>query len=515
MTTDPAYQAARVALAAELAPLEAQRVEAEYRREERAAIAAEAEKLEKRDASTAASSGPEGSAPFSPGVLGITDPATGLPARPRDPKGPMEAETLRFRVTKAARHAAMAIVRDGEADRLEGALTAELQAEGLDGDRTRADALGAAAQHARGSAAWHRGRARGELERFERLEDCEEDLAVWGCRQRAGGCGAEGVTPVRCGSKFCVTCRGHAAALARLRFGVGRLRRVQEIARAGLARRNRKGGRWSEKFLTFTVPHVAWTDVDWTQIPRTERPPPMGSEGKKDRDVIARVWLLSAAYRQVWIRIRKAWREAGIVTRDTSPLVALHRNFEWTPGSDGLGHPHFHCYLFGPYLPREDLHAWWLEALEAAGYRAPDDAAAPIHPDIREIATRPDHIAREVAKGRGHNLKLTSGASQVHAYACGWSIAEYAQGEGRASASVLARLYEAITDRRLSQGSPGYLPPRLRGCPQCGRCGSIAFELQPRGTDAAALLERIALRCDGAMVPPPLQPRARSPDAPS
>lgn len=511
-SVDPAYQGAHVALAAELGPLEAARVEAAYRREERAAIAAEAEKLEKRDASNGAAQG--GS--FSPRVLGITDPALGLAARPREPKGPMEAETLRFRVTKAARDAAIAVVRDGEADRIECALVAELEAIGLEPtDRTKADALREAAQHARGSAAWHRGRARGELERFERLEECEDDLAVWGCRERAGGCGAEGITPVRCGSKFCVTCRGHAAALARLRFGVGRLRRVQDMARAGLTRRRRRGGRWSEKFLTFTVPHCAWDDIAWDEIPRGERAPPIGSAEKMDRDVIARVWLLSAAYRQVWIRIRKAWREAAIVSKETSGLVALHRNFEWTPGTDGLGHPHFHCYLFGPFVPREDLHAWWVEALEAAGYRQPEEADDPIHPDIREIATRPEQIAREVAKGRGHNLKLTStssGAGAVHAYACGWSIAEYAKGEGRARPSVLARLYEAITDRRLSQGSPGFLPPRLRGCPQCGRCGSVAFELQPRGTDAAELLERIALRCDGALVPPP---RARAPDAPS
>ena len=479
------------------------RIEAEYRREERAGMA-------ESDALRAASSATVEAAPFFPGVLGITDPRTGDLIRARVPEGPMEAETLGFRLSKAAGHAAIGLQREQQADHLDGRVMAKTLELAPGADRAVVDALAEAARHARASAEWHRGRGRGELERFERLDTCEDDVALWQCREPAGGCGEGGVTPVRCGSKFCVTCRAAAAHHARQRFAVGRLDRVQALAKAGVLRRRVRGGRWSEKFFTVTVPHVRWEAIAWSEVPSWAKLPPP-STGETDRDVVARIFLLSTAWRLFWIEVWKDLRER-YPDREVRKLIAMHRSFEWTPGADGLGHPHFHAYLFCPFLRQDDLHAWWAAALRKAGWRQGPDDADPICPDVREIKTRPADIAFEVSKGRGNNLKLASGsaAGTVHAYACSWSIAEYAQGETRARPAVLARVYEALSDRRLSQATPGFLPPRLRGCPQCGLQGSVAFELLPPGTTASEALDRFYARCAHG----PHGAHERAPDTP-
>jgi hypothetical protein len=45
-----------------------------------------------------------------------------------------------------------------------------------------------------------------------------------------------------------------------------------------------------------------------------------------------------------------------------------YRGFEWTPGNDRLGHPHLHCWIFGPYLPFQLVREWWAAALLRAGF---------------------------------------------------------------------------------------------------------------------------------------------------
>jgi hypothetical protein len=208
---------------------------------------------------------------------------------------------------------------------------------------------------------------------------------------------------------------------------------------------------------------------------------------------------------------------AIVPSKRARELIAEHRSFEWTPAADGLGHPHFHVYLWGPFLPAPAvLHGWWKDALRTAGYRGPRVCEAcraptgehpwcaehaPIVPFLKEIVTKPEEIAREVDKGRGHNLRTrSSGAEDVHSYACGWTIAEYAQGEGRASETVLARVYEALTDHRLSQSSTRFLPPRLTGCPHCGALGTVRLEWE-RGAEIGDVAERIAIACDGGPAP--------------
>jgi hypothetical protein len=109
------------------------------------------------------------------------------------------------------------------------------------------------------------------------------------------------------------------------------------------------------------------------------------------------------------------------------------------------------------------------------------DLSAPIMPDLRELIDRPADIAREIHKGRGHQLRFGRGAGQdAFDYATGWSLAEYAAGEGRARPRVVARLYEALTDRRLS-GARGFLPARLQGCCTCGEKRCTTLERIPRG----------------------------------
>ena len=517
MTIDAAYRLAGEALAAQL-ELPAERARARHLVAEERRRELELEKAAVFDAVERAASENRPAEQLSPRVLGITDRE---PIQAREPRTAFERETLGFRIAKARRHRVVAELRRQQAERLgeravdlgvrlDGRYSAVIENEDADdapeleqSDRVLSklaelDAEREAARHAIGSAEWHEGRARGELERQARIDDCGLDHALMSCRPKRGGCGVAGIAQLCCGSKFCVRCRGKSAAIARMRFGRARWDRLQAMKKRGLLRRRRRGGRWSEKFLTVTIPHIG----SWDELaPKTE---PLreslallrGTVGEADSVVAARVWLAFEAWREFSKSWNAHWRREfsfklerdgdelrpGRFAADwrSRHLIALHRSFEWTPAADGKGHPHFHCYVWSPYVDRELLDAWWSAALRKVGYAGLEE---PIMPDVREIVSRPEEIAREIHKGAGHKLRFAprAGAQDVFDYAVGWSLAEYAAGEGKASAAVVARLYEAITDRRLSQGSPGFLPARLQGCANCGRRACTTLEPIPRG----------------------------------
>lgn len=197
---------------------------------------------------------------------------------------------------------------------------------------------------------WHKQRARAEKERFQRVRECGTTLGlVTACMS----CGDKSVRPIGCGNRyFCPQCR--KARLIKYRDQVRRVRRglLQEAEKAGLLRRNRRGGRWSEKHVTLTGPHLP----DDTVAERVER-------------------------------MRKAWRWFGQrVWKELSELLMFRREpksdarslkawshyirvLEWTPGDDGRGHPHFHLWWFGPYLPQAWIKSLWTRALCAVDVR--------------------------------------------------------------------------------------------------------------------------------------------------
>jgi len=176
----------------------------------------------------------------------------------------------------------------------------------------------------------------------------------------------------------------------------------------------RRGGRWGERFLTLTAPHVPGDTV-------TER--------------ILRVlnaWKFFIRKFQVWQRERKL------------KSVEWLRVFEWTPGEDdGSGHPHLHIWIFSQYLDRELLLEWWLAALHREGCTT-DTAII----DIRSV-NDPHAISSELIKYLTKDID--------------------AQGD-KISPDLYAEVYSALDGRRALQASRGFMRLAERQPPAC-ECG--------------------------------------------
>lgn len=374
--------------------------------------------------------------------------------------------TRRFRELRAARHDA--IRRETESE-----IVSTLRATGeARADETRAELV----EYARAldrRRDWHAARARGQRDRFERVAACGEGKARATCH----ACGDEHDLPVRCDVwRVCVSCRAKAAIERRARFGRGRAKALRVAHRTGRLSRFRRG-RWSEKHMTLTVPHVV---------------------GATDRATVRlRIDLGFAAWRLFTIALRKYWLAHAVAAyvaggmnrrealgrvhaeRAISP-ERFYRFFEWTPGHDLCGHPHFHVWMLCGWIEHGWIARTWGACLRRAGCSFEGDPIV----DVRAIRTRPGEWMRELVKLRDavklSRLELAGrGGEDLVEYADGWTIVDASAG-GRVSAEVLGALYEALESRRVSQASLGLLDGReLAVCGHCGERGTLVVRLLP------------------------------------
>jgi hypothetical protein len=371
-------------------------------------------------------------------------------------------------------------------------LTSELRASGelLDlpiGEETiyvRVEAL----VRARRAARWHRGRARGALERFARVTECGRGTIVATC---VSGCGVEWRVPAHCQvGRLCVACRSRSANVRRRAFSQARVAAVLAADRRGLLRRGARD-RWSEKFLTLTLPDGDVVADRWE----------LESVGPR-AEVARRVRLLLDAWRFFSLSLQR-WARAYL--RRTGTRIVWHRSFEWTPGADGGGHPHFHVWMLCPFLPHETIVRWWRRALARVDLRVD----GPLIVDIREVVTRPHELVRELVKGGGNNLRIVgTGGDVVYRYCEGWTIVDIDQtgkrdAPARITSDVGARLYEALDGgRRLTQAARGFLDPHVSACPFCSAEGSTStVYFAPKPSDERGKVECGAVHC-GARSPP-------------
>jgi hypothetical protein len=286
---------------------------------------------------------------------------------------------------------------------------------------------------------WHEQRALGARERGERVDRCAADQVM---KVTCHGCGCIHERPARCScALLCSTCRGHRKVELQGDFLRSRAVVMQIALAAGLLRKRLPGGAYGEKFLTLTLPHV-------------ER------HGVSER--------IQAAF-DAWPRFLKALsrfmrRHEAQHFRGEPPFRRwwVYRRFEWTPGSDGRGHPHFHCWLLAPYLPAETLARFWRSALTRAeladGSRAFDAAelAELLTPDIRQV--RGGSVHRELIK---------------------YITKDWHDG-ARLPAHVYAEVFTTLDGRRMTQASRGFvgLGVRLRVCPDCSQqvSASVCFQ---------------------------------------
>jgi hypothetical protein len=200
-----------------------------------------------------------------------------------------------------------------------------------------------------------------------------------------------------------VQCRGRNARIKRAKFLAARKKLIKGAEKKGLLLPMRRGGRWSEKLLTLTAPHVPGDTV------------------------AGRVKRVADAWGHLLRRVNAHWR--GMDARTAN----FFRCLEWTPGDDGAGHPHIHVWLFCPFLDRSDLLAWWRDALLRAGL--PAELANLVVLDVREL------------------IDPTQGAQELIKY-----LTKDIDAQGKKIApEVYAEVYKAFDGRRMTQPSSGFM----------------------------------------------------------
>jgi hypothetical protein len=328
---------------------------------------------------------------------------------------------------------------------------------------------------------WHANRARGHRDRFERVRACGSGKARAHCEE----CGAEHDLPVRCDVwRVCLGCRAQSAIERRARFGRGRAAAVRRTSRAGLFSPRRRGGRWSEKHMTLTIPHL---HVEGDAATVHHRVSSIFDAWRSFTISLRKHWLVQRVSALLGLGLKRAEARARAKAEQRLAPERYYRFFEWTPGSDLQGHPHFHVWLLCPFLD----HAWvartWGNALRGVGVAFEDDPIV----DVREVRTRPNEMARELLKTK-EAIKLSRletsgrGGQVIVEYADGWTIVDVVE-SGRVPVSLIAALYEALEARRVSQASLGLLAPHeLAICGECGEQGAMVIRMLPPVLDEEA-----------------------------
>lgn len=361
-----------------------------------------------------------------------------------------------------------------------------------------------------GSQRWHDQRARGQEARFSKLAHCGARLRV----ARCGWCSEDGKqVPDGCGvGRLCGRCAILQAKRRRARFGRARGRVIAEAKRHGLTRQHRRGGRYTEKMLTLTVPHVTTEGLEararelaghacspersWKERKRAEARRKAAASLAALGTVRARVELLWRA----WPRFRRAL-VAHLELRAEHTWTKLHRAFEWTPGGDALGHPHFHLWMWCPYLDARALAAMWTEAILDAGGEVPRTADGMARLQIQVFRTFDGNAAEELLKGgRREALTLSRlyhgapdekphttgrahprghGPESAFDYADGWTLADVFASS--ASPDTIAALYEVLEGKRLTQASAGFFgADEPATCPCCTGRGQFSVRFMFR-----------------------------------
>lgn len=308
---------------------------------------------------------------------------------------------------------------------------------------------------------WHEARAKGIGELFERIESCGRIWeAVTRCTSdqcsaaRREGASETGVRriPVGCSSRFfCDDCKTTIALRFRRQFNAARLgiRWVADLGGRTERWRPKSGreARFGERMITLTAPHegttrerVKWLFGAWpgflrrfNEWQRSQLGDALVNEGDRKRENPK--------------RDEKELRAAE--------LCHTSRFTEWTPGSDGKGHPHFHVWHFGPFVPQELIEQWWRESWQAVSGVETDRVMV----DVRRVL---DGQVDEV-DGDGNRTGKKARLER--------ELIKYLTKDWTAEPEVFAEVYAELIDRRARQTSSGFAwwaVPKVDVCPCCG-----------------------------------------------
>ncbi len=185
---------------------------------------------------------------------------------------------------------------------------------------------------------WHLARAKGQASRFQWVSGC--GAYEYGVETAEGK-----LIPIE---KKCDCWRVCGRCLKRRKYRLGEGMRTQrELALktyGAQARKTYRGGegKWSEKLITFTVPH--------------------GNNPADDARVIVHAWQRILRKVRTHLVERGAYRRTP-KGRKAALSVPWCRALEVAPGQTG-GHAHLHVWWFGPFLDVVLLRAWWGEILQ-------------------------------------------------------------------------------------------------------------------------------------------------------
>lgn len=293
----------------------------------------------------------------------------------------------------------------------------------------RAERFGLSAESVQRAGLWHEQRAKGALFAFSNALDCGEGPREM--RVNCKACGNAESHPVTCGrSLLCVACRGELQADRRIEVGRSIDNVMRNARKMGLLRVKRRGGRWSPKFVTLTIPDQEASD-----------------------EIAGRVDLVHRAWPRFLKRLNAYFREEEAENAEHVWWYGAH---EWTPGADHKGHPHVHFWILSPFLPAGFIEDTWRDALYEAGFHH----FGPLIVDVKE-ATNDKKMAYELAK---YLVKdIDDGIALTH--------------------HEFAQLYVALDRRRMRRGSRGFIrlghidPP----CACCGAIGEFSVSIVPKG----------------------------------
>lgn len=273
---------------------------------------------------------------------------------------------------------------------------------------------------------WHHRRAWGQIERFQRVYDCGTAKYWLVCTQ----CTASKERTASCRIPLlCLSCRGRITRERRAEFYLARNRALDRARVRDLFEHSRPGGRWTEKLLTLTAPHFA------------------------EHGVAKRIELLFAAWPLLRDSIKKHLAQRAAPHEH---LVAWFRSFEWEPGHDALGHPHFHFWWLSPYIKQELIRRWWRAALKTVGY--------PRHSLSRVIID-----IQEVRYGKGAALEVVK-----------YLTKDILPDRELVGGELFSRVYESLDGRRLTQASARFFKgiEREAKC-KCGARGCFRRSTKP------------------------------------
>jgi len=341
------------------------------------------------------------------------------------------------------------------------------------------------------SARWYAGRAAAQPVRFDSIRACGSRVIKVACRVDAEPLCA---MPCRCGIvRRCDACAEHVARKRQRRISGARVAVIARGHRSGLFFPRRAGGAFTEKMLTLTVPHFELADASGKLLAAC-------SGFGLETTVNARISALRLAWPKFMRRVRR-W----FTTRRTDPAyrfasakdadaLKVYRLLEWTRGHDGQGHPHFHVYVFAPWLPVALLRRWWAASLVEIGAPLPTSCTACRAGGACSFAMGEPHVTldlrsldgfswaalKELIKTgdrRAIELRMGSFATGGEAaikYASGWTMGDaFGELPDASTLDVQRDLYCALEGRRLAQGSRGFLAPPVR--PICACCGQSMF----------------------------------------